>query len=328
MRQFLPSTRSAGDESSENGALAFELLWKGFKDMSEHREARVSRAYVLMTAAYNEGAYIGKTIASVLSQTVPPSRWIIVSDGSTDGTDQIIQDYALQHDFIRFLRVARPPGHSFRSKVLALQAGSKLLEGVEFEYIGNLDADISVDPSYFEGLIQQFEGSRDLGISSGAVSEKPAEVFRPWPINRSHSVPHAAQLVRRECYEAIGGYTVLEYGGEDWYAQTCARMKGWRVEAVSELPILHHKPTGGGSHVLSHGFRLGRLDHSVGSDPTFEIIKCCLRLAEKLFPMISSLTYVKSRGEEFCPSSSLIAAPSMEGEYPRYQTRRKIVNRR
>ena len=142
--------------------------------MSNLHEARDSRAYVLMTAAYNEEAYIGKTIASVISQSLRPSRWIIISDGSTDGTDQIVQNYSLRHEFIHFLRLSRPPGHSFRSKVLALQAGSKLLEGAEFEYIGNLDADISLGPTYFDDLIRHFEGSRDLGISSGTVCEKSA----------------------------------------------------------------------------------------------------------------------------------------------------------
>ena len=62
--------------------------------------------------------------------------------------------------------------------------------------------------------------------------------------NRVHSVPHAAQLVRRECYETIGGYAVLPYGGEDWYAQTCAKMNGWEIEAIPELPIFHHRHTG------------------------------------------------------------------------------------
>jgi glycosyltransferase involved in cell wall biosynthesis len=257
--------------------------------MTKLCEDRDRRAYVLMTAAYNEEVHIGKTIASVISQSLRPSRWIIISDGSADGTDQIIQNYVLQHDFIRFLRVSRPPGHSFRSKVLALQAGSKLLEGIEFEYIGNLDADVSVGPTYFEDLIRNFEGCHDLGISSGTVCEKSAGEFRPRPINRIHSVPHAAQLVRRECYEAIGGYTVMEYGGEDWYAQTCAKMKGWRVETVSELPVFHHKPTGGGSNTLRNRFRLGRADHSFGSDPVFELMKCILRLPEKPL-VIASLT--------------------------------------
>ena len=92
------------------------------------------RTYVLATAAYNEEANIGKTIESVLAQVELPERWIIVSDGSTDGTDEIVQCYAEKHGFIRFLRVTRPPGRSFRTKVMALQAGIKLLADAPFHF--------------------------------------------------------------------------------------------------------------------------------------------------------------------------------------------------
>src|SRR5438477_10271607 len=118
--------------------------------------------YVLMTAAYNEGAHIEKTIQSMLSQTVRPKRWIIVSDGSTDRTDEIVQNYQQEYEFIRFLRMSRPPGHSFRSKVAALQAGCRLLEDLPFTFIGNLDADITVEPSYFEDLLDRFRRNPNL----------------------------------------------------------------------------------------------------------------------------------------------------------------------
>ncbi len=242
---------------------------------------RSGRRFVLMTAAYNEETQIEKTITSVLHQTVPPRRWMIVSDGSTDRTDEIVKQYARQHDFIRFLRVTRPPGHSFASKTLALKAGLPLLQEVAFDFIGNLDADISVEPDYFEQLIIRFEQSPQLGLVSGFIHEETGGEFRNRSSNRIDSVPHAAQLVRRECYEAIGGYAVLKYGGEDWYAQTCARLKGWTAEAIPELEVFHHRHTGAGTNLLGHRFRLGRLDYSVGSDPLFEVFKCLQRIPER-----------------------------------------------
>jgi len=233
-----------------------------------------------MTAAYNEQAHIEETIASVLSQSLLPERWVIISDGSTDGTDSIVEKYASHFDFIRFLRVTRTPVHNFQSKVLALHKAEPLLQGAEFAFVGNLDADISVGPSYFEHLLSFFEHDRQLGIASGFVYEESAGQFSSRASNRSHAVPHAAQLVRRECYDAIGGYAALKYGGEDWYAQTSARMKGWRVQSFAEIPILHHRHTGGGTNLLRHRFRLGCLDYSFGSYPGFEIIKCLIRIAE------------------------------------------------
>ena len=121
------------------------------------------RKYVLVTAAYNEEAFIEGTIRSIVNQSVQPLRWVIVSDGSSDRTDEIIKRHAAKHDFIRFLRVTRAPGRSFGSKVRALQAGVQLLEGTNADFIGNLDADVSLGSSYFEDLIAHFERRPMLG---------------------------------------------------------------------------------------------------------------------------------------------------------------------
>jgi glycosyltransferase involved in cell wall biosynthesis len=236
-----------------------------------------------MTAAYNEEANIEKTIESVLSQTLLPARWVIVSDGSSDRTDEIVQGYAEKYSFIRFLRVVRSPGRSFGSKVRALHAGGEILKDVRCDFIGNLDADVSVPPSYFEDLIAQFERRPTLGLAGGFVYEETGGEYRSRRSNRTYSVAHSGQLVRRECYEAIGGYAILEYGGEDWHAQTCAQMKGWQIEAFPALRILHHRHTGEGDNLLRHKFRQGRMDYSLGSDPLFETLKCAERLPEKPF---------------------------------------------
>jgi poly-beta-1,6-N-acetyl-D-glucosamine synthase len=238
-------------------------------------------SYALMTAAYNEAAHIEGTIQSVLAQTVRPQRWVIVSDGSTDETDEIVGRYAQQHDFIRFMRMSRPPGHSFRTKVVALQAGQKHLFEVPFGFIGNLDADITIGPTYFADLIEHFFQNPKLGLAGGFVCEEVHGEFKGRTANRTHSVAHAAQLARRECYEAIGGYQVLEYGGEDWHAQVSANLKGWETEAFPDLPIYHQRHTGAGTNLFRSSFRLGKLDHSFGSDPLFEVIKCALRVPSR-----------------------------------------------
>jgi poly-beta-1,6-N-acetyl-D-glucosamine synthase len=247
------------------------------------REQRKPCSYVLMTAAHNEEADIERTIQSVLAQTVLPKRWLIVSDNSTDRTDEIVQRYADENSFIRFLRVTRPPGHSFASKIVALRSGEHLLKDVPYDFIGNMDGDLSVSPSYFEDLMRQFELNPRLGLAGGFVYEKFNGEFASRGANRVHSVAHAAQLVRRECYEAIGGYAVLQYGGEDWHAQTSARMKGWAAESIPELKIFHYRPTGAGSGTFRSRFRLGKLDYSLGTNPIFEIVKCAVRLPHKPF---------------------------------------------
>ena len=246
---------------------------------SGHRHQR----YVLMTAAYNEEENIGKTLESVVSQTLLPERWVIVSDGSTDRTDEIVQAYEKRFAFIRFLRRTKPARRSFGSKVLALHFGSELFKDVEYDFIGNLDADITLGPSYFENLIGYFLSRPKLGLAGGFVCEEVNGTFQSRRQNRVYSVAHAAQLVRKECYEAIGGYAVLEYGGEDWHAQVSAGMKGWEIESFPELEIRHHRHTGEGDNLLRHKFRQGRMDYSLGSALLFEFLKCAERLPEKPF---------------------------------------------
>ena len=240
-----------------------------------------TRGYVLMTAAHNEEALIERTIQSVLAQTVLPERWAIVSDGSTDRTDEIIEGYARQHEFIRLVKLKRPAGHSYGSKGNALREACKLLEGASYEFIGNIDADIAVEPFFFETLMDHFERDPQLGLAAGFMYEEQEGEFRNRAANRVDSLTHAAQLVRRKCYEAIGGYSTFKYGGEDWYAQQCAKMKGWRAEAIPSLKLFHARHTGAAINLLKHRFRLGRLDYSFGSDPVFEFLKCGLRVTEK-----------------------------------------------
>jgi poly-beta-1,6-N-acetyl-D-glucosamine synthase len=242
-----------------------------------------SSRYVLMTAAYNEEETIERTIKSMVSQTIVPERWVIVSDGSSDRTDDIIQEYAGRFSFIRYLRITRLPGRSFGSKVRALHSGTSLLAGIPYAFIGNVDADVSLEPSYFQELIAAFNRRSRLGIAGGFFFEEEAGEFRSRRGNHTYSVTHAAQLVRRECYEAIGGYAVLEFGGEDWHAETSAKMNGWEIEAFPELKIFHHRHTGEGGNLLRYKFRQGRMDHSFGCDPLFEVLKCLLRVPDKPF---------------------------------------------
>jgi glycosyltransferase involved in cell wall biosynthesis len=263
-----------------------------------------------MTAAHNEEADIERTIQSVLAQTIRPARWLIVSDNSTDRTNEIVQRYADENSFICFLRVTRPPGRNFASKVVALRSGEHLLKDVPYDFIGNMDADLSVEPTYFEDLMRQFELNPRLGLAGGFVYEEKNGQFVSRSVNQVYSVAHAAQLVRRECYEGFGGYAVLRYGGEDWHAQTSARMKGWEAHSVPELKIFHHRPTGGATNFVRSGFRLGKLDYSFGTYPIFEAIKCAGRLPKHplgALIRLAGFAYSFLRREPFLLSPELVA---------------------
>jgi len=251
-----------------------------------------STSYFLMTAAYNEEAYIEKAIESVLAQTHLPKQWVIVSDGSSDRTDEIVRSYSEKHGFIRLIRIERAPGRSFGSKVVALRSASRLMGSGDFDFVGNLDGDISVEPSYFGDLIARFEKDPRLGIAGGFVRDRRGDEYESNSTNRVYAVAHGAQLVRRECFEAIGGYAVLEYGGEDWHAQISAMMKGWTAESFPDLYMFHHRPTGEADRLLRYKLREGRMDHSLGSDPLFELFKCLKRIPEKPFLLAAAARFI------------------------------------
>ncbi|MGO8772929.1 MAG: glycosyltransferase [Terracidiphilus sp.] len=237
--------------------------------------------YVLVTAAYNEAKLIERVLQSVVAQTVLPARWIVVSDGSTDRTDSIVNGYAKQYSFIQLLRLTTAHKRNFGAQVHAINEGCKELTSLKYEYIGNLDADVSFDSNYFAELTMRFERDPKLGLAGGFITEEQNGSFQSRKHNRIDSVAHAVQLFRRECFEAVGGYIPLKYGGPDWHAAVVARMKGWRVRSIPELPVRHHRPTGTADTWQRDCFRQGCMDFSLGSHPIFELIKCIRRLPDR-----------------------------------------------
>lgn len=243
------------------------------------QHASTRRRYVLVTAAYNEEALIERLIISVVSQALLPQRWIVVSDGSTDRTDEIVRDYAGRYLFIQLFRITEDHPRNFAAQAKAINAGFDQLKDCDYDYIGNLDADVSFESTYFERLINHFENDLKLGLAGGAICEERHGEFRPRKGNRAYSVANAVQLFRRKCLEALGGrYCILPYGGHDWYAEVTARMKGWNVQTFSELKVLHHRPTGTGVGLWRHSFRQGLMDYSIGVHPVFEVVKLLARV--------------------------------------------------
>src|SRR5438105_4500389 len=109
--------------------------------------------YLLITPARNEAAFIEKTLDSVCAQTVPPERWVIVDDGSTDRTAEIVESYAKHHSWIELIRRSQRLDRNFAGKAHAFNGGFEQVRSLSFEVIGNLDADISFESDYFEFLL-------------------------------------------------------------------------------------------------------------------------------------------------------------------------------
>lgn len=248
--------------------------------------------YAIVTAAYNEAKYIERLIRSVVAQTHRATRWVIVSDGSTDGTDEIVSKYAQQYPFICLHRITDDHPRTFVAQVHAINAGFAVLEPLRTEFIGNLDADIELEPGYFKALLDCFDNDQRLGLAGGYIYEVRNGVFCQRPSNSPWSVAHAIQLFRRQCLQDIGGcYTPLPYGGPDWYAEIRARMRGWKVQAIPALPVRHYRPTGAEEGRMRSATRMGLMDYTLGTHPLFEVCKMARRIKSARSLLSASVRY-------------------------------------
>lgn len=241
-----------------------------------------SRNYVLITPARDEAATLERTIESVLAQTVLPRRWVIVSDGSTDGTDTIAARAAKQHAFIAFVRRTQGGGREFGSKVYAIRAGMEHLTALSYAYIGNLDADVTFEPGYYESVLAELEANPGLGIAGGTIHDLHDGVPQLQQASED-SVAGAIQLFRRACYEEIGGYAAVP-GGVDTVAEWMARWKGWETRSFPALHVMHLRPTDtGGQGVLRGRFKKGMNQYAIGWSPLFVFVRGLYRLREPPF---------------------------------------------
>jgi poly-beta-1,6-N-acetyl-D-glucosamine synthase len=236
--------------------------------------------YVLITPARNEEALIEQTIESVISQGVLPKKWVIVSDGSTDRTDDIVKKYLADRPWIELVRMPEHRDRHFSAKVQCFNAGYEKLRGQSFDVIGNLDADITFGKDHFEFLLSMFAADLKLGVAGTPFVEGTTSYdFRFTTVEH---VSGACQLFRRECFEQIGGYMQVKGGGIDWIAVTTARMKGWKTRTFVQRVCHHHRPMGTASvGKLAAAFSLGKQDYYLGGHPLWQLFRGCYQMGRK-----------------------------------------------
>ena len=241
------------------------------------------QTYVLVSACRNEEKYLDGLAEMIAAQTVPPLRWIIVDDGSTDRTYERAEEWAAR---LPYLQVVRMPGgrpRSFSSQVYAAQHGSEVAKSLNFDFIGFLDADIKLPPDYYEALLQRFDQENGLGLGGGIVIDQYSD--RTENIRAGSEEYHVAggvQFFRRECFEKIGGYTPIDGGGQDTIADVMALMHGWKIRSFADLPAMHLRPDGyTKDNVLKRGLKWGRKFYLLGYHPVFYFGQCLRRIGKR-----------------------------------------------
>ncbi|MFO1497471.1 MAG: glycosyltransferase family A protein [Verrucomicrobiota bacterium] len=243
--------------------------------------------YIVLTPARNEEKFLSVTIESVVTQTIRPHRWIIINDGSTDGTGQIADAAARAHDWIQVLhrpdRGFRQPGGGV---VEALNAGYALTMEEPWHFLVKLDGDLSFASNYFERCLLRFSKEPTLGIGGGTIcNQVGADLTPEAPDDPAFHVRGATKVYRRECWEAIGGW--IPAPGWDTVDEYKANMLGWITYTFPELRLWHHRPAGGAQGTWKNWVKNGLANYIAGYHPIFMISKCVRRAFVKPYGVVA-----------------------------------------
>jgi poly-beta-1,6-N-acetyl-D-glucosamine synthase len=236
--------------------------------------------FVLITPARNEADYIDLTLKSMVAQSLRPLKWVIVSDGSTDRTDEIVTSYLIDHPWIELVRLPERKERHFAGKVYAFNAGYERIQHLAFDIVGNLDADVSFEPDHFEFLIGRMGSNPQLGVAGAPFREDGFQY--DYRFSNIENVWGGCQLFRRACFDAIGGYMPIKGGCIDHVAVLSARMHGWQSRTFTEKVCIHHRLMGTALHGgLKAKFRLGAKDRLVGNHPLWQVFRTVYQMKHR-----------------------------------------------
>lgn len=239
-----------------------------------------SPRYVIVTPVRDEADHLPRTIDSVCRQAVPPVRWVIVNDGSQDGSGTIADNAAKRYFWITVVhrkdRGRRLPGGGVME---AFHAG--LAEVADWwDYLVKLDADLSFGDDYFSSLFNKFEASAELGIAGGTVCQlEGGRTIVDSPGDPQFHVRGATKVYRRACWDAI--QPLAAGPGWDTIDEVKANAAGWSTRTFPDVLLVQHKPTGGADGQWRNAFKNGRANYLSGYHPLFMVAKCCKRSLHK-----------------------------------------------
>ena len=237
--------------------------------------------YVIITTAKDEAEYIRHTLESVCQQTLKPRQWIIVDDGSTDDTPEIVKEYLNRYDWITL--VERDNAHVERmgggKVVRAFYSGFEAIATHDYDFIVKLDADLSLPRNYFEEVSKAFENDDRIGLAGGYCLEKKGDILIKPKINNWH-LRGAIKAYRKKCFEEIGG--LQEIWNWDGMDEMTAMYRGWKIK-ILPLEVIHHRVTSSSYNQILHSFQSGKEKYREGDDPVLALIRSLIRFKQKPF---------------------------------------------
>ena len=237
----------------------------------------MSQRLLVISPVRNERAHIEIVARALARQTRRPDLWIVIDDGSTDGTDELLERLAARIAFLRVVRSPAAPTADPRVRDrLAVAAEARAFNRAlaevradRFTHIAKLDGDTELPPRYFEALLGRFAQDDRLGLAGGVYADPVAgpERWRVVRIPSDHHVPGSLKCYSRECFEAIGG--IRERLAWDTLDETYARMSGFRTRSFTDLVALHHRPWGSADGTLRGRARHGQCAYIAHFTPSW-----------------------------------------------------------
>jgi len=243
-------------------------------------EVRTTR-YVVITPVRDEEKFIERTIRSMVEQTIRPAEWVIVNDGSSDRTGEILDRFAREYEWIR---VVHRQNRGFRKSgggvVEAFNDGLRVMQAADWEFIVKLDGDLTFDPDYFERCFECFERDPKLGIGGGTISSVQNGQEQIEEVPHFH-VRGATKIYKRVCWDGIGGLWVAP--GWDTIDEVKANMLGWTTHSFPEISLHQQRPTGTSESRWKDLVKCGRARYVSGYHPLFMLSSCALRIFRRPF---------------------------------------------
>lgn len=245
----------------------------------------MTRRYVLISPCRNEADFMRQTLDSVVAQTVRPTRWVIVDDGSTDETPKILAEYAARHDWITIVTRKDRGRRSVGPGVIeAFYTGYDSINPQDYDYLCKLDLDLRLPPRYFEGLMERMEANPRIATCSGkSYVEEGGRL-----VNEGHGDETSlgmTKFYRVECFRDIGGF-VREVMWDGIDCHRC-RMRGWVACSWDdpELRFVHLRPMGSSQQSIYVGrIRHGYGQYFMGTGFLWMLATAVYRVSEK--PMV------------------------------------------
>lgn len=259
-----------------------------------------SYRYIVITACKNEGKNIPNLIKSVVTQTRRPELWVIVDDGSTDNTQEIIEKAMKAHDWIKSIRLDTQTRDLGLHLAKVIKRGFDYAisycheHGTEYDYLGNLDGDLMLPPTFFENLMREFEKHSKLGIASGGT----IHIIDNHTVHAKVSIDEPSgghMLIRRKCFDECGGIPI-SYAA-DSVIKAKGRLRGWETRRFENNIATEIRDVGSAEGYWKGSIHRGKSAYFLNVNPIHVLIRGVIYSLKK--PPYMGIAYILGYANDF-----------------------------